>query len=111
VGAYSQGILTNEKTLYTSGQIALKSIEAGVTDIEKQTHEVCRNIAAVLKAAEMELGDVVKANCFLAEMDDFPAFNHVYEQYFAHRPARSTIAAKALPKAALVEIDVIAVKS
>ena len=57
----------------------------------------------------MELGNVVKTTCFLHEMSDFAAFNAVYERYFAHKPARSCVAAKELPKAALVEIEVIAI--
>jgi 2-iminobutanoate/2-iminopropanoate deaminase len=110
VGPYSQAMLV-DSTLYASGQIAMKAITAGETDVAKQTDEVCNNVIAVLKAAGMELKDVVKTTCFLAEMADFAAFNGVYEQYFAHKPARSTVAAKELPKAALVEIEVIAVKT
>jgi 2-iminobutanoate/2-iminopropanoate deaminase len=109
VGPYSQAVEVNG-TLYASGQIAMKAITAGETDVAKQTDEVCNNIIAVLKAAGMELTDVVKTTCFLAEMSDFAVFNGVYEQYFTHKPARSTVAAKELPKSALVEIEIIAIK-
>jgi 2-iminobutanoate/2-iminopropanoate deaminase len=109
VGPYSQAMLVNG-TLYASGQIAMKAITAGETDVAKQTDEVCNNIIAVLKAAGMTLENVVKTTCFLAEMSDFATFNGVYEQYFAHKPARSCVAAKELPKSALVEVEVIAVR-
>jgi 2-iminobutanoate/2-iminopropanoate deaminase len=109
VGPYSQAVLVNS-VLYASGQIAMKAITEGVTDVAVQTEEVCGNVVAVLKAAGMELTDVVKTTCFLAEMSDFAVFNGVYEKFFAHKPARSTVAAKELPKSALVEIEIIAVR-
>ena len=109
VGPYSQAIIVNG-TLYASGQIAMECINFGVSDVEKQTEEVCKNIIAVIKAADMELCDVVKTTCFLANMSDFATFNGVYEQYFSHKPARSCVAVKELPKSALVEVEVIAVK-
>jgi len=106
VGPYSQAVLVNG-TLYASGQIAIGKLDADVTT---QTHQVCENVKAVLAAAGMTLENVVKTTCFLTDMADFAAFNSVYEQYFAHKPARSTVAAKQLPKDALVEIEVIAIK-
>jgi 2-iminobutanoate/2-iminopropanoate deaminase len=109
VGPYSQAILVGD-TLYASGQIAMKCITEGDSDVTEQTEEVCNNIIAVLKAADMELKDVVKATCFLEDMADFADFNSVYEKYFTHKPARSCIAANELPKSALVEIEVIAIK-
>jgi len=107
LGPYSQAVLVGDM-LYCSGQIAVDALDK---DVAAQTQKVCENIIAVLKAADMQLSDVVKTTCFLAEMSDFGAFNAVYEQHFAHKPARSTVAAKELPKSALVEIEVIAVKS
>lgn len=106
VGPYSQGILAGN-TLYCSGQIAIGFFDRDVTE---QTEQVCRNITAVLAATGMELTDVVKTTCFLADIADFAKFNEVYEKYFSHKPARSCVAAKDLPKNALVEIEVIAVK-
>lgn len=104
IGPYSQGILVNG-TLYCSGQIAADCLDG---DIAAQTEAVCKNLAAVLRAADMEPSDVVKSTCFLADMACFSEFNGVYEKYFSHRPARSCVAVKALPKGALVEIDVVA---
>ena len=106
LGPYSQAVLAGN-TLYCSGQIAAEQLDS---DIATQTKHVCENIKAVLAAADMQLEHVVKTTCFLANMSDFAAFNAVYETYFAHKPARSTVAVKELPKAALVEVEVIAVK-
>jgi len=107
IGPYSQAILVND-TLYCSGQIAIDCLNS---DVAEQTDRVCKNIVAVLKAANMQISDVVKTTCFLTQMADFVEFNTVYERFFAHRPARSCIAAKELPKGALVEIEVVAVRS
>ena len=106
LGPYSQAVLAGD-TLYCSGQIAVDDLDK---DVAAQTHAVCKNIIAVLKAADMQLSNIMKTTCFFADMADFAAFNAVYEQYFAHKPARSTVAAKQLPKDALVEVEVIAVK-
>jgi len=106
VGPYSQAVLVNGTLLYASGQIAMGKLD---TDVATQTHQVCENVIAVLAAANMQLENVVKTTCFLTDMADFATFNSVYEQYFAHKPARSTVAAKQLPKDALVEIEIIAV--
>lgn len=111
VGPYSQAVLVNG-TLYASGQIAIdpetqKMVE---NDIVAQTERICKNIEGVLKAAGMGLENVVKTTCFLADMADFGTFNGIYEKYFISKPARSCVAAKALPKNALAEIEIIAVK-
>lgn len=111
VGPYSQAILANG-TLYASGQIAIdpetqKMVE---NDIVAQTERICKNIEGVLKAAGMGFENVVKTTCFLADMADFGTFNGIYEKYFISKPARSCVAAKALPKNALAEIEIIAVK-
>jgi len=106
IGPYSQAILAGD-TLYASGQIAMDNLD---DDVAMQTEKVCQNIQNILQAADMELSDVVKTTCFLASMDDFGAFNEVYGKFFTHKPARSTVAVKTLPKNALVEIEVIALK-
>lgn len=111
VGPYSQAILVNG-TLYASGQIAIdpetqKMVE---NDIVAQTERICKNIEGVLKAAGMGFENVVKTTCFLADMADFGTFNGIYEKYFISKPVRSCVAAKALPKNALAEIEIIAVK-
>ena len=109
IGPYSQAIEAGG-FVFTSGQIALDPATGllAAQDIAGQTHQVCKNLAAVLAAAGLGLEDAVKTVCFLADMNDFAAFNEVYGQYFAHRPARSCVAVKALPKGALVEVEVVA---
>ena len=106
IGPYSQAVLI-DGTLYCSGQIAADCLHG---DIAEQTEAVCNNISAVLKAADMQIQDVVKTTCFLANMDCFAVFNEVYAKYFTHKPARSCIAAQELPKGAAVEIEVIGVR-
>lgn len=111
IGPYSQAIMVGD-FLYTSGQIPLTPegnlVEGGVVE---QTHQVFRNLRAVLAEAGCTLGDVVKATVFIKEMGQFGQINEVYAQYFGeHKPARSTVEVARLPKDVLVEIEVIAVK-
>ena len=112
IGPYSQAVLAGN-TLYCSGQIALDPATGamGTGDVSEQTERVCQNVAAVLKAAGCGFENVVKTTCFLTDMANFAAFNAVYQKYFVSAPARSCVAAKQLPKDALVEIEVIAVIS
>ena len=109
IGPYSQAIVANG-LVYTSGQIPIDPgsgiIEAA--SIEAQTEQVIKNIAAVLEAAGSSLERVVKTTCFLKNISDFAASNGIYEQYFTGKPARSCVEVAALPKGALVEIEVIA---
>ena len=109
IGPYSQAILTGN-LVFTSGQIAINPESGNVeaTDIKGQTEQVCKNLSAVLAAAGTSIDKVVKTTCFLAEMSDFAAFNEVYGSYFTGKPARSCVAAKALPKGVLVEVEAIA---
>ncbi|KAI8660063.1 Aminopeptidase [Fusarium keratoplasticum] len=74
----------------------------------EQTKQVCQNMMSVLKAVGTEVGRVVKVNIFLADMGDFGAVNEVYAKYFVHKPARSCVAVKELPKKVLVEVECIA---
>ncbi len=109
IGPYSQATIVGN-LVFTSGQIPLDP-ETGAmvgADITEQAHRVCRNLEAVLTAAGATLQSVLKTTCFLSTMADFAAFNEVYAQYFTEKPARSCVAVKELPKAALVEIEVIA---
>ena len=111
IGPYSQGVIANG-VLYTAGQVALDpatmTLVAG--DVKAQTDRVLLNLRAVLESAGTSLGKVVKTTVFLASMDDFGAMNEVYARHFGtHKPARSTVAVKTLPKNALVEIDCVAV--
>jgi len=109
IGPYSQAVEA-KGFIYTSGQIALMpdgSMES--RDVEHQTHQVMKNLFYVLEAANAHFNDVIKTTIYLVDMDDFEVVNRVYAHYFGtHKPARSTIAVKALPKNALVEIECIA---
>ena len=109
IGPYSQAV-TVGNLVFTSGQIAINPASGAVeaTTIEDQTHQVCKNLSAVLEAAGSSLEKVVKTVCFLADMNDFAAFNAIYGTYFTGKPARSCVAVKTLPKNVLVEIDTIA---
>lgn len=109
IGPYSQAIALGS-VLYTSGQIPLdKNGNFVEGDIKVQTTQVLENLKQVLQAGGSSLDRVVKTTVFLANMDDFVAFNEVYAQFFGeHKPARSTIAVKTLPKNALVEIECVA---
>ena len=110
IGPYTQAIKTNG-FVFTSGQIAINPQTGNVeaTTIEGQTEQVIANIAAVLEEAGSSFDNVVKTTCFLADIADFGAFNGVYEKYFTSKPARSCVAVKDLPKAVLVEIEILAV--
>ncbi|MDQ0974212.1 RidA family protein [Neobacillus sp. 179-C4.2 HS] len=109
IGPYSQGIIVNN-LFYSSGQIPLTAegvmIEGGINE---QTHQVFKNLEAVLTAAGASFETVVKATVFIKSMDDFTAINEVYGEYFStNKPARSCVEVARLPKDALVEIEVIA---
>ena len=109
IGPYSQAIEANG-FIYTSGQIALMPDGSMETrDVEYQTHQVMKNLFYVLEAAGAHFNDVIKTTIYLADMNDFDTVNKVYAHYFGtHKPARSTIAVKTLPKNALVEIECVA---
>jgi 2-iminobutanoate/2-iminopropanoate deaminase len=109
IGPYSQAVKVNG-LIYTSGQIALTPQgDMLEDDIKIQTHQVMKNLTAVLKASESDLSKVIKTTIFLSSMDDFATVNDIYAEYFGnHKPVRSTVAVKTLPKNALVEIDCVA---
>ena len=109
IGPYSQGYIVNG-LLFTSGQIALDPATGTVvgTTIEEQTHQVMKNLGALLETAGLTYTNVVKTTCFLADMGDFAAFNEIYAQYMTSKPARSCVAVKTLPKNVLCEVEVIA---
>ncbi|OKL35769.1 RidA family protein [Domibacillus mangrovi] len=109
IGPYSQGIIVNN-LFYSSGQIPLTA-EGTLVDgsIEEQTHQVFKNLKAVLEEAGASLESVVKVTVFLSDMEEFGAVNEVYGEYFsAHKPARSCVEVARLPKDVKVEIEVIA---
>ena len=109
IGPYSQAVVAGG-FVYTSGQIpivpATGNIEA--TDITGQTEQVMKNLCEVLRAAGSAPELVIKTTCFLANIGDFAAFNEIYGKYFTEKPARSCVAAAALPKGALVEVEAVA---
>lgn len=109
IGPYSQAIVAGG-IIYTSGQIPIdpSSVTIEASGIEEQTRQVIRNLEAVLKASGSSLERVVKTTCFLKNIGDFAVFNSIYAEAFTSKPARSCIEAAALPKGALVEIEVIA---
>ena len=108
IGPYSQGFIVNG-FVYTSGQIPVDPATGNVPEgIEAQAHRSCKNVGAILEAAGADFSKVFKTTCFLADMDDFAAFNQVYAQYFVSKPARSCVAVKTLPKGVLCEIEAIA---
>lgn len=109
IGPYTQAIKAGG-FVFTSGQIAINPASGAVEaqDIVGQTEQVCKNLCAVLEAAGTSVEKAIKTVCFLADMNDFAAFNEVYGRYFVSKPARSCVAAKQLPKNVLVEVEVIA---
>jgi 2-iminobutanoate/2-iminopropanoate deaminase len=113
IGPYSQAVAASGQLVFCSGQIALdaKSGEmVGVGDVRAQTRQVMENLKAVLEAAGGSLAKVVKTTIYLADLQDFGAVNEVYGSYFAEcPPARATVEVAGLPRAAMVEIDAIAV--
>ena len=110
IGPYSQG-WTAGNLVFTSGQIPVDPATGEAPrGIEAQAEQSCKNVAAVLEAAGASLADVVKTTCFLADMQDFAAFNAVYARYFPSKPARSCVAVRELPKGVLCEIEAVAVR-
>ena len=110
LGPYSAAIKVGE-LIFTSGQIPADPAtgELAPGGIAQQTEQSLKNLSAVLEAAGSGLDQVIKTTCFLTDMADFAAFNAAYGKYFSeHKPARSTVAVKALPKGALVEIECVA---
>ena len=110
IGPYSQGYIVGD-LVYTSGQIPVNPADGSVPEgITAQAEQSCKNVGAVLTAAGVGLEKVFKTTCFLADMNDFAAFNEVYTKHFISKPARSCVAVKTLPKGVLCEIEAIAVK-
>ncbi len=111
IGPYSQAVVVNGM-VYTSGQIALLPDGSDTVlgeDVVAQAKQVMQNLEAVLDEAGSSLGSVIKTTIFLADMNDFAVVNEIYADAFgSHKPVRSTVAVKTLPKNALVEIDALA---
>ena len=109
IGPYSQAVVCGG-LVYTSGQIAIAPATGDLAgaDIATQSEQVMKNLGAVLAAAGSSYEKAIKTTCFLADIADFATFNEIYGRYFTEKPARSCVAVKALPKGALVEVEVIA---
>lgn len=112
IGPYSQAIEVNG-FVYASGQLPIDPATGAFPEggVKEQTRQSLRNVKAILEEARLALSNVVKTTVYLADMGDFAAMNEVYSQFFAQPfPARSAIAVKALPKGALVEVEVVAAR-
>ncbi|HIY38470.1 MAG TPA: RidA family protein [Candidatus Agathobaculum merdigallinarum] len=112
VGPYSQAISANNM-IFTSGQIPINPASGKIeaTTIEEQTEQVMKNLHYVLARGGVAFDRVIKTTCFLADMNDFAAFNSVYAKYFPENPpARSCVQVAALPMGAKVEVEAIAVQ-
>lgn len=113
IGPYNQSVLAGN-TLYVSGQIALDPVSMTIVqdDIEAETHQVLKNIGAILDEAGFTYEDVVKCSVFVMDMDMFSRINAVYGQYFKDEtaPARELVQVATLPKYVNIEISCIAVK-
>lgn len=109
IGPYSQAVIC-DKLVFTSGQIPIDPTSGTVkaVTIEEQTRQVMENLGQVLSAAGSSFEKAVKTTCFLADIQDFAAFNAVYAEYFTTKPARSCVAVRDLPKGVKVEVEVIA---
>ena len=110
IGPYSQAVKANG-LVYTSGQIPLDPAtgELVTGDFEKQARRVFDNLAAVLRAAGSDFSRVLRATVYVSDLANFQTLNTVYAEYFGdHKPARTTVGVKELPKGSLVEIDLIA---
>lgn len=107
VGPYSQAIVSGN-LIFLSGQLGVDKYGNFGENIAEQTENAIKNLSEILLAAGSDLTKVVKTTCFLANINDFAAFNDVYGKYFTEKPARSLIQAAALPKGSLVELEAIA---
>jgi 2-iminobutanoate/2-iminopropanoate deaminase len=110
IGPYSQAVRANG-FVFISGQIPVRAETGQVveSEIAAQTHQVMKNLSAILNAAGSRMENVVKTTVFLSNLDDFPEFNRIYGEYFEKaRPARSTVQVARLPKEVLLEIEAVA---
>ncbi len=112
IGPYSQAIEVNG-FVYASGQLPIDPATGAFPEggVQEQTRQSLLNLKAILEEAGLTLANVVKTTVYLADMGDFAAMNEIYSQFFSQPfPARSAVAVKALPKGALVEVEVIAAR-
>jgi 2-iminobutanoate/2-iminopropanoate deaminase len=112
IGAYSQAVMAGG-VLYTSGQLGLVPATGSLAgdDIKSQSEQALLNLKAIVLAAGFTMDDVVKTTVFLSDIAQFSEFNDIYSSFFSQNPpARSCVAVKALPKNAIVEIELVASK-
>ncbi|TVP87059.1 MAG: RidA family protein [Alkalicoccus sp.] len=111
IGPYAQAVEI-DGFIYTSGQIGLDPATGEMVEgLENQAHQVMRNVTAILEAAEVDAGNIIKAMIFMQNMDDFTVVNEIYASYLENPyPARSAVEVARMPKGALVEVEVIAKK-
>src|SRR5579863_5931618 len=109
VGPYSQAIVSNG-FIFCSGQIGIDPVTNELVEgLEKQTHQVLKNLSGVLEASNSALEHIVKTTVYLSDINDYPKMNEIYGQYFTdHKPVRAAFAVAALPKEALIEIEAVA---
>ncbi|MEA4912889.1 MAG: Rid family detoxifying hydrolase [Oscillospiraceae bacterium] len=110
IGPYSQAV-RHDNILFTSGQIPIDPATGEVdgNTIEQQARRSLSNLLTVLEAGGSSAEKILKTTCFIADMNDFAAFNQVYSEYISTKPARSCVAVKELPKSVLVEVEAVAV--
>lgn len=110
IGPYSQAYEANG-FIFASGQIPVDPATGLIPEgIAAQAEQSCKNAIAIIEAAGSDASKVIKTTCFLADINDFAAFNEVYAKYFTSKPARSCVAVKDIPKGVLCEIETIAIK-
>ncbi len=110
IGPYSQAVVFDQ-LVFTSGSIPVHAQTGDIPgDFTQQAELALQNLGEVLKAAGADYNSTLKTMVFLADMNDFAAFNEVYARYFTDKPARSCVAVKTLPKQVLVEIEAIALR-
>lgn len=110
IGPYSQAIKANG-FIFVSGQIPLDPVKGEITGytIEEQTHQVLKNIKAILEAAGSSMAEVVKATVYLADLNDFAKMNDIYAEYFPEPfPARAALQVVRLPREVRIEVELIA---
>lgn len=109
IGPYTQAYKAGD-LLFISGQGGVIPKTGMIADggIAGQTEQAAKNLHAILSQAGADFGNVIKTTCFLADMNDFRAFNGVYEKYFVSKPARSCVAVRELPMGILCEIELVA---
>jgi 2-iminobutanoate/2-iminopropanoate deaminase len=113
LGPYSQAVLINNM-LFVSGSIGIDDTGNLKSDIASQTKQCLSNIQHILQEADFNLEDIVKTTIYLTHLENFAVINAIYEEFFKNapvKPARSTVEVSSLPKGALIEIDVIAIKA